>query len=254
MIHSHFYREPEGYTNQNVLVIGAGFSGIDIALDLLPFSKQVYLCNRGSPLATSIPCNLHEMPAISEVKKDGLVEFINGQVIKFDGIILTTGYTISFPFFSQYNGIKVEGGKRIKPLYKYTFNGIHPSMAFIGFSCNVNPFPLYDYQARWVKSVWSGDTLLPSSEEMIREDEEVYQERLCQGFTPKKAGHHLTSSQWALLDRLAELGSIEPLPPVYQMIFEDVDNERKHGQKKYKDYEYHVLGKDIWEVVKQHQN
>ena len=211
MIHSHFYREPEGYTNQNVLVIGAGYSGIDIALDLLLFSKQVYLCNRGSPLTTSIPRNLHEMPGISEVKKDGLVEFINGQVKKVDAIILTTGYIISFPFFSQYTGIKVEGGKRIKPLYKYTFNCIHPSMVFIGFTCDVNPFPLYDYQARWVKSVWSGNTLLPSREEMIREDEEVYQERLCQGLPPQKAGHHLSSSQWVLLDHLAEQGSTEPV-------------------------------------------
>ena len=254
MIHSHFYREPEGYTNQNVLVIGAGFSGIDIALDLLPFSKQVYLCNHGPPLTTSIPSNLHEVPGISEVKKDGLVEFINGQVIKVDGIILTTGYITSFPFFSQYNRIKVEGSQRIKPLYKYTFNCIHPSMVFIGFTCDVNPFPFYDYQARWVKSVWSGNTLLPSREEMIREDEEVYQERLCQGFPPKKAGHHLSSAQWALLDRFAELVGIEPLPPVYQMIFEDVKKERNLGQNKYKDNDYHVLGKDIWEVIKRPRN
>ena len=89
---------------------------------------------------------------------------------------------------------------------------------------------------------------------MIREDEEVYQERLCQGFPPKKAGHHLSSAQWALLDRFAELVGIEPLPPVYQMIFEDVKKERNLGQKKYKDNEYHVLGKDIWEVIKRPRN
>ena len=254
LIHSHLYREPERYTDQNVLVIGAGYSGIDISLDLLPFSKQVYLCNRGSPLTSSIPSNLYEMPGISEVKRDGLVKFINDQEIKVDSIILTTGYIFSFPFLTECSGIKVEGGRRIKHLYKQTFNCTHPSMAFIGVIYEVNQFPLCEYQVRWVKSVWSGDTLLPSREEMIRDDEEGYQELLCQGLPPEKAGHNLCADQWVLRDCLAKLGHNEPLLPVYQMIYEDVHQERHLGMNRYKDIEYRVLGKDKWERIKQSPN
>ena len=251
LIHSHLYREPEGYTDQNVLVIGAGYSGIDISLDLLPFSKQVYLCNRGSPLTSSIPSNLYEMPGISEVKRDGLVKFINDQEIKVDSIILTTGYIYSFPFFTECSGIKVVGGRRIKPLYKQTFNCTHPSMAFIGVTSEANQFPLNDYQVRWVKSVWSGDIRLPSREKMIQEDEEVYQERLCQGLPPEKAGHFLFAEEWVLLDILAELGGNEPIFPVYQMILEDVIKKRTFGlMSSYKDIEYRVLAKDKFEFVK----
>ena len=249
VIHSHFYREPEGYTDQNVLVVGAGPSGIDIALDLLPFSSHVYLCNRGSPLTIDFPSNMYEMSGISEVKKNRMVEFMNGQVIKVDSIILATGYFFSFPFLTECSGIKVECGKRIKPLYKYTFNCSHPSMVFIGINTGVNPFPLFDYQVCWVKSVWSGEKVLPSREEMIRDDDEVYQERLCHGLSPQKAGHHLAAAQWLLLDCLAELSGREPLFPVYQKIYEDV-KERRRRLMRYKDIDYHILDKDKWMVVK----
>ncbi|XP_039256346.2 flavin-containing monooxygenase 5-like [Styela clava] len=45
-IHSRDYRDPTGYENLNVVVVGIGNSGVDIAVDLCRQSKQVYLSTR----------------------------------------------------------------------------------------------------------------------------------------------------------------------------------------------------------------
>ena len=40
-MHSHSYRHPEVLQDMNVLCLGAGPSGTDIALEIAPFCKQV---------------------------------------------------------------------------------------------------------------------------------------------------------------------------------------------------------------------
>ena len=75
--------------------------------------------------------------------------------------------------------------------------------------------------------VWR--SLLPSREETISDNEDNYQKPLYQGLPPQKAGHRMDVAQWVLLDRLAELGSNEPMLPLHQIIFEDVVTERKLG-------------------------
>lgn len=43
-IHSHQYRLPEVYTGKKVCVLGASWSGIDIALEVAQFADKVRLC------------------------------------------------------------------------------------------------------------------------------------------------------------------------------------------------------------------
>lgn len=40
-MHSHDYRVPEPFSGQNVLCIGAGSSGVDIALEIAELANQV---------------------------------------------------------------------------------------------------------------------------------------------------------------------------------------------------------------------
>ena len=42
IIHSHQYRIPEKYTGKNVCVLGASWSGIDIALEISEYAEKVY--------------------------------------------------------------------------------------------------------------------------------------------------------------------------------------------------------------------
>jgi dimethylaniline monooxygenase (N-oxide forming) len=45
-MHSHDYREPEPFLGQNVVVLGIGNSGVDIAVDISRTAKNVYLATR----------------------------------------------------------------------------------------------------------------------------------------------------------------------------------------------------------------
>lgn len=44
-IHSHDYRVPENYKNMNILIIGAGPSGVDICMDVAKVAKRVIKIN-----------------------------------------------------------------------------------------------------------------------------------------------------------------------------------------------------------------
>lgn len=46
VLHSRAYRKPQDFTNQTVVVLGAGNSGVDIATDLNDYAKKVYLSSR----------------------------------------------------------------------------------------------------------------------------------------------------------------------------------------------------------------
>ena len=245
MIHSHVYREPEAFRGETVLVVGAGQSGRDLVIDLAGHAQEVSLSNRGAPLTCPLPSNVHELPAIEEVLSDGSIIFSGGETRRIDSIILATGYQYSFPFLSEKSGLQVlNNGKRVFPLYKQTFNARHPSSAVIGVNFGVLPFPSFDLQVRWVLSVWTGDKLLPSSEEMIKSDEETYQRKLQEGLPPHKAGHYLGPAQWDLNREFAIMGGNDPLAPVNEMLYNESGIGRKNNLMHYKKANYVVLGKD----------
>ena len=241
------YREPEAFKDQNVLVVGVGQSGQDICLDLSPHAKQVHVCNRGTPIQSLLPDNVEEVPGIAKVSTDTrTVYFTDGKERCVDSIILATGYIYSFPFLTEDCEIKIKKGKRVTPLYQHTFNSLHPSMAFIGMNFGYLPFHYCHYQVQWVLSVWAGQATLPSTECMIRHEEEVYQERLQQGMQPHIAGHYLGSAQWDMIELMATLGGSEPLAPVIKMLYEEVSRMRKYRLMEYKAINYTVLDKDKW--------
>lgn len=246
VIHSHRYREPEAYKNQSVLVVGSGQSGRDIVLDLSTWARQVYLCNRGPSLECQLPNNVEEMSGITGVGSDRMVHFTDGKASLIDSIILATGYNYSFPFLSEEAGIKIESGKRVTPLYKHTFNSVHPSLAFIGINFGYNPFPHFDYQVRWVLSVWTGNKSLPSTEDMVKDDEHWYHSRLQSGLPPHKAGHYLGAAQWDLIDIFSKFGGTTPLAPVMEMLYNEVTRERTRNLMQYKNNQYVVLDVDKW--------
>ncbi|ORZ07268.1 flavin monooxygenase-like protein [Lobosporangium transversale] len=74
-IHSHFYREPNQFKEQNVLVVGLGNSGADLAVELSQGQSPVYLSRRtpvwilprwllGKPMDHFITRFIYMLPAI----------------------------------------------------------------------------------------------------------------------------------------------------------------------------------------------
>ena len=170
--------------------------------------------------------------------------FVNGKERCPDSIILCTGYDYAFPFLTEESGIRVEN-KRIMRLYKHTFNVVHPSMAIMGVNFNVTPFPYFDLQAVWIRSVLSRQKQLPLMAEMIQDSDQDYQSRLQEGLPPHYA-HRLESKQWTFYNELAQLGGSKPLDPVIQKLYEEATNGRWNNLTTYRNKNYKILSREEW--------
>ena len=248
IVHSNSYREPEAYAGQDILLVGAGYSGTDIALDLSSHCSKVYISNRGQHISCPLPHNLIELPGISRIKEDGKVVFSNGKELLIHSIIMTTGYRYSFPFLSPEAGIQVVNPNRVTPVYKHTFNPLHPTMAFVGLPFELLPFPFFDYQVRCIESVWSGRCCLPDRASMIRDEEETYLSRLEEGLIPRKASHWLGEDQWKFVEYFSKSFGGEMLPPMYQEIDEYVTKQREINLMGYKKMSCYVSNSHLWNM------
>ena len=199
--HSKRYRSNHGFENQNVLLIGAGVSSLDIAKDLGTTATSIYQSSRSGPY--DLPSHL--LPA-NAARVGGIVSFdllqsgelcddgtIPGTVTLRSGqklcgihkVIVCTGYHVSFPFMREYHTdfvlpedademVLVTDGQQTHNLHKDIFYIPDPTLAFIGVPYHVATFTLFEFQAMALASVFSGVTKLPSTEAMRNE----YRERL----------------------------------------------------------------------------
>ena len=210
VLHSHLYRIPETFTNQRILIVGSGPSGIDIMVNVSHFTASVYLVYHRKPLPFRIPSNAELFPCVSKIDRDGTVLFDNGASRKCDAIILCTGYKYTFPFLSSDTGIQIEAGKHVTPLYKDIFNALHPSMAFVGVSQKIIPFPFFDVQIHFIIAMFSGTRCLPSSEKMISELEDEWARKQSLS-VPLSHAHNIGNIEYEYCCELAKLGGFEPL-------------------------------------------
>ena len=224
---------------------------MDIALQIVDHAKKVFVCYHHKPSPISIPGPIELLPPIENIGTDGTVCFANNEQRPVDSIILCTGYEYEFPFLTAESGITVHN-HRIAPLYKHTFNAVHPSLAFIGMNFPTLAWPCADFQVQWVLSVWSRKKQLPSSKEMIKHSDDDYQKRLQSGLSPRQAHYIILTipTQREFMDELAELGGVDPFEPVLWEIGDDVLEELYHNILAYKEIEYCIVTKDKWTKTK----
>lgn len=230
--HSHQYREPSPFRDQTVLVIGDGFSGIDIMLDVAAVSKAVYLSNSRKPLECSLPPNVEQVARITEIRGNTVCT-AGDRLLEVTCLVLCTGYLFDAPFLMEDCGVVVEG-KRVHPLYHHTFNAIHPSMAFIGLCLRIIPFPCFDLQLRWILAVWTGAKELPSCDEMVQHYHHDYHQRLACGMPPHYA-HYMGNLQWDFYGLLVAMGGASPLPPTIKKMYDVVSHRRVRDIQTYRD-------------------
>ncbi|CDO70497.1 hypothetical protein BN946_scf184569.g40 [Trametes cinnabarina] len=173
--HSAWYRRPEDYTGK-ILVVGGGYSGMDVASETRPFAKEV----------------IHSITGVTPEDEDGgkfkkrgrVVEYLDadeGKVIFEDGtsengidhVILATGYQFNFPFLSEPDvvpSLPSPSSSQISPaLYNSTYHifplakHIFPlvssyppsSLVFLGLPLRVAPLPLAEIQTQAALKVFS---------------------------------------------------------------------------------------------------
>lgn len=90
-MHSHDYRVPDIFANKRVLVVGAGPSGMDIALEVTSVASRVILSHhlKEQP-KTVFPENLVQKPDVERLEGNRAM-FLDGSEEEVDVVFLCTG-------------------------------------------------------------------------------------------------------------------------------------------------------------------
>ena len=192
--HSKRYRRPDEFRGQNVLLVGAGTSSLDIARDLGGVARSVYQSSRGGKydtLSHLLPDNAARVSGIERFDIDensqrskpngalpGTITLSSGQKLcDIHHVIVCTGYHVSFPFMRQYHAdgvnpedasdeVLVTNGQQTHNLYKDIWYIPDPTLAFIGVPYHVATFSLFEFQAIAVAAAFTEKVRLPSRQTM----------------------------------------------------------------------------------------
>jgi len=94
------------------------------------------------------------------------VLFDDGTEESFDTLIYCTGYSITFPFF---NKEFINPKDNEVPLYHKVVHPEHENLFFLGLIQPLGAImPLSEVQAKWIASILTGKSTLPSKEKMIK--------------------------------------------------------------------------------------
>ncbi|XWS49079.1 hypothetical protein CRYUN_Cryun13aG0132800 [Craigia yunnanensis] len=205
-MHSHNYRIPEPFRDQVVILIGSSSSAVDICRDIAAVAKEVHVASRSVADETYTKQHgydnmwFHSM--IDSAREDGTVVFRNGKMVLADVIMHCTGYKYHFPFLDT-NGIVTVDDNRLGPLYNHVFPpALTPSLSFVGIPWKIVPFPLFEFQSKWIAGVLSGRITLPSQKEMMEDIKAFYSSLEASGI-PKRYTHCIGESQFEYNNWLA---------------------------------------------------
>ncbi|XP_035433179.1 senecionine N-oxygenase isoform X1 [Spodoptera frugiperda] len=247
VMHSHDYRVPEVFAGKRVLTIGAGPSGMDIALELTDVSKKVILSHhlKEQP-RTEFPDNLQQKPDVERLEGNK-VYFLDGSEDEVDVVFLCTGYMYNFPFLHKSCDIVVEENC-VEPLYKHVVNMKHPSMCFIGVPYYVCAFSMFDLQVRYYVRSMNGTFSLPTPEQMAEHWEEEKRDRAARGFTRRQA-HMMGPDQEKYYASLADEAKTKTLPSVVTKIRDESMIRFFHNLKNYRQDKYKIIDDGTYEII-----
>jgi hypothetical protein len=169
--HAKYFRHPSTHKGQNILLVGNGPSGADLANQLLHYAHSVRRSVRSEPnaLAVTNP-KVKDIAPLQRFTSD-CIELVDGtKLTDIDKVIFCTGYLYSLPMFPKEAGFITPDGLYVHHLYEQTFYAADPSLCFLGLPKQVIPFPTFQNQAIVVAKVWAQKLRLPSCETMDKEE------------------------------------------------------------------------------------
>ncbi|KAI4863657.1 FAD/NAD(P)-binding domain-containing protein [Hypoxylon rubiginosum] len=228
--HSKQYRTPKPFSNQTILIIGAGVSALDIAKETVPLGAKVIQSRRESKydvLGSRLPEGVERVAMVAEFILDdtaagpspqlehgntipGKVLLEDGKVLEgIDRVIIATGYITSYPFLGELEQplvpwqdadekvVVTSDGYITHNLHKDVFYIPDPSLAFIGVSHLVSTFSLFDFQAQVAAKVFAGQAHLPPQSVMKQE----HKERKAR-FEPGERFHSMFGAEDAYIEKV----------------------------------------------------
>ncbi|XP_062979723.1 uncharacterized protein LOC134397201 [Elgaria multicarinata webbii] len=246
LLHSHNYRHPEPFAGLSVVLVGAGASGVDLALQLLPVAARVVLSHQGSPVR-GLPEEVVQVPPLSKVTQKAVV-CRDGSALLAEALVLCTGYRYHFPFLALAQLGLQETDYGVGPLYRHLLPPQHPSLFFIGLCQQICPFPHFHCQVLFALAVLAGRCPLPSTAAMEADAQAQLEQHRSRGGL---ARHflRLQAQQWSYADELAHQADFPPLPPAIREIYEAVRASRARDVATYRDRNYQLQGPNTWSFV-----
>ncbi|KAG5330695.1 SNO1 oxygenase, partial [Acromyrmex charruanus] len=211
-IHSHDYRVPDFFNGKKVVVMGAGPSGMDLALEISKNANRVILSHHlTETIDTVFPENVVQKGDVVELTEREAV-FADGTKEQVDVVFYCTGYKYSFPFLVESCGVRVDSNM-VTHLWKHLVSIENPTLALIGLPFYVCAFSMFDLQVRFVLRHWHGERQFPAQADMLRSEAEEAARRAERGLQ-KRHFHMMGPEQEHYYSDLANVAGITPLLPV----------------------------------------
>ncbi|CAJ0573565.1 unnamed protein product, partial [Mesorhabditis spiculigera] len=196
---SHDYRTTTPYRGSRVAIIGAGFSGIDIGLQVADVAKEVLLFGKQEQQQHGFPANLRQIDEkVVKITTKGVLTIHEEREV--DHIIISTGYHCSYPFLPEGLVEVVGAGRVVQPLYQHFVHRHYPtSLFFPGLNFIAALFTAFNSQALYGLSLVEGKADVPSEPEM-----DAWEGRQLSrlGQRPFRHYHMLANDQWDYYDEL----------------------------------------------------
>ncbi|XP_031628582.1 senecionine N-oxygenase-like [Contarinia nasturtii] len=254
-LHSHDYRIPEPYKGRNVLVVGAGASGVEIVRQLSRAGSNVTLSRHERPDESENLRKrreqLYECTLKDDVKRVTAygVDFEDGTSEKYAAIIYATGYEHKYPFLDKNTGIQVIENY-VRPLYKQILNINHATMAFIGIPIVAAHMHMYDLQARFALKFISGRKKMPTKstmqQDMLAKDADRRNNNI-----PRSRSHVLSWNHKKYYRELSNTAGITNVPEVISDIFTNGLESLKKDAREYRTYKYIINDDGTFDKVKE---
>jgi len=171
VLHSHDFRNAEEFKDQIVVIVGSGYSGEDIAIQLHKYGvKQCFVSHRSPPKQFKWPENIKEVPLIEKFEKD-LIHFKDGSTTTADAVIFCTGYKHHFPFMED--KLRLKDATNIfypNHLYKGILLEGNTNVIYLGMQNKGYTFTMFEAQAWFARDVILGQIKLPDDKVKLNED------------------------------------------------------------------------------------
>jgi cation diffusion facilitator CzcD-associated flavoprotein CzcO len=179
--HSKYYRRPEDFAGQKVIVVGNSASGADISAQVAAHCQQPLLWSSKSVSlfsATHSSAKRRDVPPIKRfILENRGVEFEDGTIeSNIDAVMFATGYFYSLPFLENVKPALITDGSHVNHTYQHIFYAPQPTLSFLALNQRVIPFPIAEAQSSVIARVYSGRLSLPSHTEMQKWEQDVIAE------------------------------------------------------------------------------
>ncbi|CAG9565400.1 unnamed protein product [Danaus chrysippus] len=226
------YRYPELFKNRKVLLVGAGPSGLDLALQL---------SNITSKLVHSHHLEYNE-PYFSKsyIKKPDIKAFVsNGVIFKdmtfedVEDVIFATGLKRDYPFLDESSDL-IMTTHFVLPLHNQIVNIRRPTMLFIGV---IKHFMnrILDAQADYIASLISGQFKVPPQEKMLEKW------LLDNGNKKLNDIHNIVPHVKKYIEDITEEANINRVPPVLVDLINFNGQNLIQNLLHYRDYEFKII-------------